>query len=328
MTPAAGGGAGPVLPIDPGPQLPGAPGPADVPVRAWAGVLGDLDRWQVPHPGVLIVGDGGVTVGHGQLDTPGPIASVSKLLTTYAVVIAVTEGALELDTPVGPPGATLRHLLAHTAGYGFASEAAVLAPPGARRIYSNRGIEEAAAAVRRATGIPFATYLTEAVLDPLGMSATDPSGSPAYGYASTVADLASFAAELLAPRLLDPQTLAATVEVAFPGLAGLVPGVGRFDPCDWGLGFERNFGRPGHWSGSDLSVDAFGHFGGAGSFLWVDPRRRLAAVCLTGREFGRWALEVWPSLGDRIASVAPASGSLSSAVPASVSTPPGVRVTP
>jgi CubicO group peptidase (beta-lactamase class C family) len=262
--------------------------------------LESIDAWEVPHAGVAVVGPGGVLADRGDIATSSRIASVSKLLTTYAMLIAVEEGAVELDDPVGPPGATLRHLLAHTAGYGFESDAAVMAAPGTRRIYSNRGIEEAAAYLTQAAGMPFEDYLVEAVLHPLGMSATDPSGSPAFGIHSTVADLTRFATELLSPSLLARETLQEAMTVQFPGVAGIVPGVGRFDPCDWGLGFERNFARPGHWAGSAVSPATGGHFGGSGSFLWIDPTRRLAAVCLTGRDFGPWALEVWPPLCDGI----------------------------
>lgn len=262
--------------------------------------LAVVDSWPVPYAGVAVLRPGGPALKHGQTDRPSGIASVSKLLTTYALLIAVEEGAVELDDPAGPPGSTLRHLMAHTSGYGFESGAQAVAAPGTRRIYSNRGIEEAAALLERAAGMPFATYLDEAVLSPLGLAGTDPAGSPAFGYRSTVEDLATFASELLAPTLLAAQTLSEACTVQFPGLAGIVPGVGRFDPCDWGLGFERNFARPGHWAGQAVSPGTAGHFGGAGSFLWVDRDRRLACVCLTGREFGPWALQAWPPLCDAV----------------------------
>jgi CubicO group peptidase (beta-lactamase class C family) len=259
-----------------------------------------IDDWPVPLAAVAVIGADGVRAVRGQVEVGSRIASVSKLLTTYALLVAVEEGAVELDDPAGPPGATLRHLLAHTAGYGFESDAAVVAPPGSRRIYSNRGIEEATAHLERATGIPFADYLSEAVLAPLGMGSTVPKGSPAFGFHSTVQELSLFAAELLAPELLARQTVDEAFTVQFPGVAGVLPGVGRFDPCDWGLGFERNFARPGHWAGSAVSPSTGGHFGGSGSFLWADRDRGLACVCLTGREFGAWALEAWPSLCDLV----------------------------
>lgn len=259
-----------------------------------------IDAWPVPHAGVVVVRPDGLRAVRGQTAQPLRIASVSKLLSAYALLIATEEGAVELDDPAGPPGSTLRHLLAHTAGYGFESDAGVLAAPGIRRLYSNRGIEEAAAHLERASGLTFADYLREAVLDPLGMGATDPTGSPAFGIHSTVDDLARFAAEVLAPTLLAPVTLEAAFTVQFPGVSGVVPGVGRFDPCDWGLGFERTFGRPGHWAGTRVSTATGGHFGGSGSFLWVDPTRDLACACLTGRDFGPWAMELWPSFCDAV----------------------------
>jgi CubicO group peptidase (beta-lactamase class C family) len=219
---------------------------------------------------------------------------VGKLVAGYAMMIAVEEGALGLDEPAGPPGATFRHLLAHAAGYGFESDAGVVAQPGTRRVYSNRGIEEAAAHVERATAMPFADYLSEGVLGPLGMDATELRGSPAYALYSTVSDLTRFAAEVRAPTLLPAQTVELMRTVQFPGLPGVLPGVGRFEALDWGLTFERSFGRPGHWAGPALSASTYGHFGGSGTFLWVDPEADVAAVVLGARDFGPWALEVWP----------------------------------
>src|SRR5207342_410249 len=114
---------------------------------------------------------------------------------------------------------------------------------------------------------------------------TELRGSPAHAGHSTVKDLSAFAAELLAPRLLAASTLRQMVDVQFPGLAGVLPGIGRFDPLDWGLGFERNFARPGHWAGSRVSPATFGHFGGSGTFLWVDPEVPVAGIYLGDRPF-------------------------------------------
>lgn len=228
------------------------------------------------------------------------IASVTKPLVAYAALVAVEEGAFELDDPAGPPGATVRHLLAHTAGYGFDSGAEVLAPPGTRRIYSNRGYEVLGAYLEAMTGIPLGVYLAEAVLEPLGMTGTTLDGSPAFGACSTVDDLARFAGELLSPTLLSASTLADVRAVQFPSLSGVLPGVGRYDPLDWGLGVERNFGKPGHWAGGRVSPLTFGHFGGAGTFVWVDPVRQLACVCLTDQAFGPWAMQAWPPLCDAV----------------------------
>ncbi len=256
--------------------------------------LAEVDTWGVPNVAAAVLTKDGTVSTHGDTDRRVRIASVGKVVAGYALMTGVEEGAVELDEPAGPPGATFRHLLAHAAGYGFESDAAVVAPPGTRRIYSNRGIEEAAAHLERAAGMPFPEYLTEAVLAPLDMDATDLPGSPSYSLHSTVDDLVRFAAELQRPTLLPAQTVELMRAVQFPGVPGVLPGVGRFDPLDWGLTLERNFGKPGHWAGTSPSREAFGHFGGAGTFLWVDPVAGVAAIVLGDRDFGPWALEVWP----------------------------------
>lgn len=262
--------------------------------------LTQIDSWPARSAAVGVWRRGEHVASRGPTDARLRIASVSKLLTGYAVMVAVEEGSVSLDDPVEPPGATLRHLLAHAAGYGFDSDAAVLAAPGTRRIYSNRGIEEAAAHVARATGIAFADYLAEAVLGPLQMSTTAVLGSPAFGVHSTVTDLGRFVAELFSPRLVAPSTLATMTTVQLPGLAGVLPGVRRYAPLDFGLAFERNFAKPGHWAGTQLSPATFGHFGGSGTFLWLDPTIELACVMLADREFDEWGMTTWPSFCDDV----------------------------
>ncbi len=272
-------------------------------IDALESALAVVDTWDVPDVAAAVVTSSGA-VTHGDADRQFRVASVGKLLAGYALMTGVEEGAVELDEPAGPPGATFRHLLAHTAGYGFESDAGVVAAPGTRRIYSNRGIEEAAAHLERATGMTFADYLAEAVLAPLGLDATELPGSPSYALRSTVADLALFAAELQRPTLLPAQTVELMRSVQFPGLPGVLPGVGKFAPLDWGLTFERNFGRPGHWAGDTPSRETFGHFGGAGTFLWVDPVAGVAAIVLGNRDFGPWALQAWPPFCDAVLSAA------------------------
>ena len=67
------------------------------------------------------------------------------------------------------------------------------------------------------------------------------------------------------------------VSVQFPGLAGVLPDHGRFDPLDWGLGVQLNT-RPPSWMGTRTSPRTFGHFGGSGTFLWVDPEAQVVCV--------------------------------------------------
>ncbi len=227
------------------------------------------------------------------------IASVSKLLAGMAALVALEEEAIHLDEPAGPAGSTVRHLLAHASGLAFDGDA-TLAPPGRRRIYSNSGIERVADHLGSRAGMPFERYLRLGILEPLGMDHTDLRGSPAHAVWSTAADLLAFARELLRPSLVSPETLRLATTVQFPDLAGTLPDVGRFDPNTWGLTFEIRDGKRPHWTGTRNSPATFGHFGGSGSFLWVDPEAGLAAVGLAARDFGPWALEAWPRLSDAV----------------------------
>ncbi|GAB2966954.1 beta-lactamase family protein [Amycolatopsis acidiphila] len=259
-----------------------------------------IDEWPVDNAAAAVVGANGTVLGqHGDANRQYRLASVTKLLTAYTAHIALEEGVVELDTPAGPEGSTIRHLLAHASGLAF-NEHRQMAPAGTRRLYSNAGFEELAEALAEHSGIPFAEYQSEALFVPLGMGATKIEGSPAAGAVSCLRDLVAFAAELQAPTLLHPATLAAATEVAFPGLSGVLPGFGHQKPNDWGLGFEIRNGKSPHWTGSGSSPRTFGHFGQSGTFLWVDPVAGAACVALTDRAFGPWAGEVWPPFTDAV----------------------------
>ena len=263
-------------------------------------VLAAIADWPVDHAAAAVVGaDGSVRATFGPTDRRFPLASVTKLLVAYAVLIAIEEEAVTLDQAAGPTGSTIRHLLAHTSGLAF-NDHKVVAEPGARRLYSSAGFEELADTITEATGIAFADYLREAVLDPLGMTSTTLDGSPGHGATSTVDDLVRFAAELQTPTLVHPSTLAEAVSVQFPGRNGTIPGFGHQKPNDWGLGIELRDSKSPHWTGTRNSERTFGHFGQSGTFLWVDPAAGLAVVALTDRDFGDWAKQAWPSLSDAV----------------------------
>jgi CubicO group peptidase (beta-lactamase class C family) len=247
----------------------------------------------------------GVTDPHGTLGVAGDpewvtrIASVGKLLVGLAALVAMEEGTVNLDVPAGPEGSTVRHLLAHASGLAFDDDISI-APPGRRRIYSNTGIERFADHLAARAGMGFEEYLGLGVLEPLGMADTELRGSPAHAVWSTISDLLAFSRELLRPALVSPATLAEATRPHFPDLAGVLPDVGRFDPNPWGLTFEIRNGKQPHWTGRRNSPATFGHFGGAGTFLWVDPEAKLAAVALADRDFGPWALEAWPEFSDAV----------------------------
>jgi CubicO group peptidase (beta-lactamase class C family) len=255
--------------------------------------------WEAGFVSAAAVSSAGVVDTWGDTSRTVRIASVGKLLVTYAGLISVEEGSLSLDEPAGPPGATVRHLLAHAAGYSF-DQPEPVSRVGARRIYSNTGIERFADHLGRRTGIDFGTYLHDAVLVPLGMTSTELRGSPAHAVWSNVSDLARFAGELFHPTLITAASLAEATSSQFPSLAGVLPGIGRQDPCDWGLGFEIKGHKQPHWTGRSNSPQTYGHFGGSGTFLWLDPINQLSLICLTDRAFGPWALRAWPELSDAV----------------------------
>ncbi len=263
-----------------------------------ASVLEAVDRWGAQTVAVAVVDDAGLVASRGPLDRALPWASVTKLVTACVVLVGVRRGALALDAPAGPPGSTVRHLLAHAGGYGF--DGGVLAAPGRTRIYSNTGFDTLGEALEAAAGQSFAELLGAWVLEPLSMTGTRLEGRPSEGLVGPAADLAAFAHELLAPRVLPAGLVAEAATVAFPGLRGVLPGFGLQDPNDWGLGFEIRGRKSPHWTGGGNSPATFGHFGRSGTFLWVDPVARLAVACLTDRPFGAWAGEAWPALSDAV----------------------------
>jgi CubicO group peptidase (beta-lactamase class C family) len=261
-----------------------------------------IDEWPVDNAAAAVVGPSGVLGAHGDQARQFRLASVTKPLVARGAQVAVEEGVVELDTPAGPPGSTVRHLLAHASGVSMQS-AEAQAPPGTRRIYSNYGFQLLAETVEQHAGIEFGCYLTEAVFDPLGMGATTlhrGAVAAGFGAVSTAADLASFAVDLLRPRIVSPSMHAEACTVQFPGLNGVLPGFGMQRPNDWGLGFEIRAGKFPHWTGTDNSRATYGHFGASGTFVWVDPVRDLALVVLTDRDFGDWAKPRWPALSDRV----------------------------
>jgi CubicO group peptidase (beta-lactamase class C family) len=252
--------------------------------------LRQVDGWPSEHVALGVMG--AAEAEHGDVDHVFEWASVTKLATAVAVLVACEEGIVDLDEPVGPPGSTLRHLLAHASG--LPPDGAVpTAAPGSKRIYSNTGFEVAAALVGERAEMPFHEYFKHV----WGFALA---GSPASGVDGSLRDLKTVAQELFAPGRITAETLAEATSVQFPGLDGVLPGYGRMEPNDWGLGFELRDSKQPHWTGTRNSPRTFGHFGRSGTFLWVDPHRNLALACLTDLTFGDWAKEAWPRLADAV----------------------------
>jgi len=277
--------------------------------------LDEVAHWPVDVAAVATARTGphglGPVASVGPPDRALPWASVTKLATALAVLVAVEEGTLDLDQPAGPPDSTVRHLLAHASGLGPDAGPPVEAP-GARRIYSNAGYEELGRLVERASGMAFPAYLTAGVLEPLGMDGTVPtdvaSGSAAAGLVGPLIDLVALGREWAVPTLVSRATWGEATSVQFPGLAGVLPGFGPFDPCDWGLGVEVKGGKRPHWTGPSNAPSTFGHFGQSGSFLWVDPAAGVLCCGLAARSFGVWSSRAWPTLCEAVLTEWAASG--------------------
>jgi CubicO group peptidase (beta-lactamase class C family) len=276
--------------------------------------LEQLAEWPVgvAAAGVVALEDDGrpaVAAVAGPTSHLLPWASITKLCTALAVLVAVEERSVFLEEAAGPPGSTVAHLLSHASGLGPTSTRP-LSPPGQRRIYSNVGYELLARLVAARAQMPFERYLREAVLEPLGMAGAQlaAGASPAWGLWGTLDDLLAMASGLLRPRVVAAETLARATAVWFPGLAGVLPGFGHQDPCDWGLGFELRDAKAPHWTGRHNSARTYGHFGQRAGFLWVDPAAKVGCAALSDGAFGSWAAAQWPRLADAVlAELAPAS---------------------
>jgi CubicO group peptidase (beta-lactamase class C family) len=259
--------------------------------------LGLVDGWPVEHVAVGVASARETLFAHGEV-REYRWASVTKPVTALACLVAAEEGTLDLDEPAGPRGSTVRHLLAHASGLP-PDGTTPISRPGERRIYSDSAFDVLGETLAARAEMPFAEYLAGAVLEPLGLGARY-EGRPGSGLYGSLDDLLALGRELLAPTLVSAETLAEATSVQFPGLAGVLPGFGRQEPNDWGLGIELRDRKSPHWTGSRNSERTFGHFGRSGTFLWVDPEPGIALACLTDLQFGDWAVEAWPRLSDAV----------------------------
>src|SRR3954471_23798718 len=200
-------------------------------VSPFVNALRQVDGW--PCENVAVAVTGRVEATHGETARRFRWASVTKVATAVAMLVAAEEGIVDLDEPAGPPGATFRHLLAHASGLPF-DHGVPIARPGARRVYSNYGFEVAAAFVEERAGMPFSEYFAHVWGDTTAVL----SGSAGSGVEGTLDDPPVLARELCEPTRIAPETLDEACTVQFPGLVGVLPGFGRQEPNDWGIGFE------------------------------------------------------------------------------------------
>ena len=145
--------------------------------------------------------------------------------------------------------------------------------------------------------MPFADYLREAVLEPLGLTATLGGRGRGSSERCRRAPPRPGGARADAHRRRDAGR---GDDGAVPGPRGGAPRLRQADPNDWGLGFELRDAKSPHWTTRLTSPRTFGHFGskpGSATFLWVDPERELASRRLPTIRFGSWASPPGRSLG-------------------------------
>jgi CubicO group peptidase (beta-lactamase class C family) len=321
-----------------------------------------IDTWpetsNVPAVSAVVVGQSGEIAsrfaGAGRPESLYALASLTKPLVAAAVMIAIEEGALELDAPAAEHlpaygtesrrSITARHLLSHASGLPEVGPRGVrsidvepVCPPATRRIYSNEGYAVLGALLAEATGIPYADYVREAVIEPLGMDAflglpeseharaldvREPglSGSGAAlfnsrewrarataagGAFATASAYARFVQMLLAggAPLMAQETFAEMSAVAFPGLAGGIESFQTWDLADWSLGCDVRDAKTPHWTGAATSPATLSHFGASGTLFFAEPAARLGLVCLANRStYSGWPMRpgAWPDLCDAV----------------------------
>ena len=276
------------------------------------------------------------------------IASMAKPMTAVCVMMLADEGKLVLDDPVGkfipefhglrlhgakpPRPVTIRDLLTHTGGLGnpqIARKASlaerVIAyarvpmkfAPGAKWEYSNGGFNTLGRIIEIVSGKPFATFLRQRLLSPLGMKDTTfwPSprrvaksyrpgagrldetsvfnvpgdmtdhsrpALPAGGLFSTASDVAQFYRMMLSGGRLGGRTFLReqTVRLMTRTQTGSMK-TGSVGGMSWGLGFQVV--RAPHGMTAGLSAGSFGHGGSFATQSWADPKRDAIFVMMIQR---------------------------------------------
>ena len=256
-----------------------------------------------PTVAAAVVGPSGILAQHGDIRHRFELASVTKPLVARAAQVAVEEGVVELDTEAGPPGSTVRHLLAHASGYSMHS-ADLMAEPGKRRVYSNYGFGVLAEDDPAGVG-----HRVRAVPDRGGLRAARHVGHRAGGRGRggrvrrrrrPSPTWSPSPATCCGRRRSRSRCTPRPPKCSFRVCRGCCPDSGRSGPTTGG--WASRSGTASRRTGRVRPTRArtYGHFGQSGTFLWVDPAAELALVALTDRNFGDWAYSRWPALSDGV----------------------------
>ncbi len=317
------------------PGAPGAAGGATSIPRAdisWddvdAAMSARLASDDLPGAVDLAVRDGKVlhdrSYGSYTHQTPVPIASASKWLTSALIMTLVEEGKLSLDAPVATylpewsgekEGVTVRRLLSHQAGVpGSApclgdpdmtlrecavsmAQAKLDHAPGQEFHYGNAGYSVAAAAAEVAGGADFATLFRTRIATPLGLTATtftppgDGSSSnpvPAAGAWSTMDDYAKFVAMMAGDGVTPDGTRILQAASVAEIEADQVKGLDTHDDFAVQITGFGTYGL-GTWRDRADAADATQMVSGSGSvgfYPWIDRERHAYGVLLVNDRTG------------------------------------------
>jgi beta-lactamase class C len=280
-------------------------------------------------------------------------ASITKPCTATAIMQLVERGRFSIDQPVhellpefaghGKEHITLRHFLTHTSGLPEYCEddgeirrnhlglgafvrsycrGRLLFPTGSQWSYSNYGFGLAGEIVTRHSGRSYHAFVSEEILDPLGMRdsylqppesvwdriawvwlpeepQTDHErynspyfrrlGIPWGGLYATPEDLAVFAQTFLlggayqGRRIVSPATAREMTRNQLSESIRDTSGVARWRAASWGLGWDVKGQKAPHNSGALTSPATFGHTGSSGAMLWADPALELICVMIGTR---------------------------------------------
>ena len=267
--------------------------------------LDALADWPVPSAAAAVIGPSGVLATPRRHRAGVRAASVTKPLVARAVQVAVEEGVVDLDTAAGPPGSTVRHLLAHASGLAMHS-GQVLAKPGTRRMYSNYGFTVLAETVQRESGIEFGRYLSRGGVRTAGHGG-HPAGRrrarrPGSGRPRRLRIWRHSPVTCCARRPSRRRCTPTRRPCNFPVWTACCPDTACSGPTIGGWVSRSGMRNRRIGRAPATRPRTYGHFGQSGTFIWADPEAELALVVLTDRDFGDWALDVWPALSDAVIS--------------------------
>ncbi|HEY6569105.1 MAG TPA: serine hydrolase [Candidatus Limnocylindrales bacterium] len=194
--------------------------------------------------------------------------------------------------------------------------------PGSAFDYATAPFDILAEGIARRVGRPFEAVLREDVLDPLGMTETvfapGPDAAPRMapvavdlpalagipgsaliagftglrlaggGLWSTAGDVLRFGRAMLRGGELDGRRVLSPAFVDLMTREVTVGGLGAADDVQRAEHYAIGWGKPG--VSSPASASSFGHGGGSGTRLWVDPAHDLVFLYLTGS----WAMSHEP----------------------------------